>query len=117
EPRDIEKYARELGLDMAKFKTEWESEATADRVSRDRKQGDALSLSGTPAIYINGREFELTKFDMNEDLADWVTVEIEAGPPSPTVAASEPAAQKSKTAPAASGSGKPADPPRASDKK
>ncbi|MET0594693.1 MAG: thioredoxin domain-containing protein [Polyangiaceae bacterium] len=117
EPRDIEKYARELGLDMAKFKAEWESEATADRVSRDRKQGDALSLSGTPAIYINGREFELTKFDMNEDLADWVNVELEAGPPAPTVAVTEPAAQKSKTAPAASVSGKPADPPRPSDKK
>lgn len=117
EPRDIEKYARELGLDMAKFKAEWESEATADRVSRDRKQGDLLSLSGTPAIYINGREFELTKFDMNEDLADWVSVELEAGPSAPTVAASEPAAQKSKAAPATSASGKPADPPRPSDKK
>jgi thiol-disulfide isomerase/thioredoxin len=117
EPRDIEKYARELGLDMAKFKTDWQSEATADRVSRDRKQGDVLALSGTPAIYINGREFDLTKFDMNEDMEDWISVELELGPQVAVAAANEPAGQKSKTAPAASTSSKPADSPRPSDKK
>ena len=117
EPRDIEKYAREIGLDMAKFKADWESEATADRVSRDRKQGDALSLSGTPAVFINGREFDLTKFDMNEDLDDWIALEIELASSNPSVLASDPAAPKSKTAPAGSGSTKPADPPRPSDKK
>jgi thiol-disulfide isomerase/thioredoxin len=77
EPRDIEKYAKDLGLDMAKFKADWDSEATADRVSRDRKQGDALSISGTPSIYINGREYDLTKFDLSDDLADWVKLEID----------------------------------------
>jgi protein-disulfide isomerase len=117
EPRDIEKYAKELGLDMAKFKAEWESEATADRVSRDRKQGDALNLSGTPAIYINGREFELQKFDMNEDLSDWVALELEMGPGAPTALAAEPAAQKSKTAPQAPASGKAPEAPRPADKK
>ena len=45
EPRDIEKYAREIGLDIPKWKADWESEAAADRVSRDRKQGDLLTLS------------------------------------------------------------------------
>ena len=64
------------------------------------------------------REFELTKFDMNEDLAEWVSVELEAGPAAPTVAASETAAQKSKTVPAAPASGKSGDPARpSSDKK
>jgi thiol-disulfide isomerase/thioredoxin len=117
EPRDIEKYAREIGLDIPKWKADWESEITADRVSRDRKQGDLLALSGTPAIYINGREFDLTKFDMNEDMADWIAVELDLGPQGAVVAASEPGAQKSKAAPASSASAKPADPPRSSDKK
>jgi thiol-disulfide isomerase/thioredoxin len=79
EPRDIEKYAKDLGLDMTKFKADWDSEATADRVSRDRKQGDQLSISGTPSIYIDGREYDLTKFDMQDDLNDWVKLEIELG--------------------------------------
>jgi protein-disulfide isomerase len=117
EPRDLEKYARELGLDLAKFKTDWQSEATADRVSRDRKQGDVLALSGTPAIYINGREFDLVKFDMNEDMEDWISVELEIGPQAAVAAAADPAAQKSKAAPSGAGSSKSADPPRASDKK
>jgi protein-disulfide isomerase len=117
EPRDIERYARELGLDMAKFKADWEAEATADRVSRDRKHGDAVALSGTPAIYINGREFDLKKFDMNEDLAEWVALELEMGPSAPAALAADPAAQKSKSAPPASAPGKSGDSPRPSDKK
>jgi len=76
EPRDIEKYAKEIGLDFAKWKADWESEATADRVSRDRKQGDLVAVTGTPTVYINGREYDLAKFDMNDDLEDWINLEI-----------------------------------------
>jgi thiol-disulfide isomerase/thioredoxin len=117
EPRDIEKYARQIGLDFAKWKADWESEATADRVTRDRKQGDLLALSGTPAIFINGREFDLTKFEMNEDMDEWVAVELELGATGPVVPANELAAQKSKAAPASSAPAKPVDPPRPSEKK
>ena len=63
EERDIEKYAKEVGVDFAKWKADWESEAIADRVNRDRKQGDQVTVTGTPTIYINGREYDLTKFD------------------------------------------------------
>jgi thiol-disulfide isomerase/thioredoxin len=77
EPRDIEKYAKEIEVDFAKWKADWESEATADRVSRDRKQGDAVTINGTPTVYINGREYDLTKFDMEDDLDDWIKLEIE----------------------------------------
>jgi hypothetical protein len=68
-------------------------------------------------VYINGREFDLTKFDMAEDMEDWIAVELELGSSAPVAAATEPAAQKSKTAPAASDSGKHVDAPRSSDKK
>jgi len=77
EPRDIEKYAKEIGLDFAKWKADWESEATADRVSRDRKQADTVTINGTPTVYINGREYDLTKFDMEDDLQDWIKLEID----------------------------------------
>ncbi len=87
EPRDIEKYAKEIGLDFAKWKADWESEATADRVSRDRKQGDAVNISGTPTVYINGREYDLTKFDMEDDLSDWINLEVELASGQPAAAA------------------------------
>lgn len=94
EPRDIEKYAKEIGLDMTKWKADWESEATADRVSHDRKQGDLVAVTGTPTVYINGREYDLTKFDMNDDLEDWVNLEIAMTTGAPTAA---PAAAVSAT--------------------
>src|SRR5258708_2126079 len=72
DPRDIEKYAKDIGVDFAKWKADGESEATADRVNRDRKQGDAVKGSGTPTAYINGREYDLTKFDMEDGLEDWI---------------------------------------------
>ncbi len=77
EPRDIEKYAKDIGLDVAKWKAEWESDASADRVNRDRKQGDAVGITGTPTIYINGREYDLKQFDVSDDLDDWINLEIE----------------------------------------
>jgi thiol-disulfide isomerase/thioredoxin len=106
ESRDIEKYAREIGLDFVKWKTDWESEATADRVNRDRKQGDSVTVNGTPTIYINGREYDLTKFDMADDLEDWINLEVElatGGAPSGGERPPAEAVSGRVSAPAASG--------------
>ncbi|HEY3594739.1 MAG TPA: thioredoxin domain-containing protein [Polyangiaceae bacterium] len=103
EQRDIEKYAKEIsGLDFAKWKADWESETIADRVNRDRKQGDALAINGTPAIFINSREYDITKFDMGDDLADWINLEVELATPG---AATEPAGLVSTPAKAVSSDG------------
>jgi protein-disulfide isomerase len=94
EPRDIEKYAKEIGLDLPRWKADWESEATADRVARDRKQGDAVKVNGTPTVYIDGREYDLTKFDMEDDLEDWLTLEIELAGQASTPAKPPPQSKK-----------------------
>jgi protein-disulfide isomerase len=73
---NILKLAREVGLDMKGFEADMGSETTADSVARDRKQADALGLDGTPMIYINGRHFMLDHFDLRQDLAPWVELEI-----------------------------------------
>lgn len=70
--------ARKLGLDMKRFQDDVDSEAVADAVQKDRKEADALGLNGTPLIYINGRHFDLDYFDIQEDLDEWITTEIEA---------------------------------------
>jgi protein-disulfide isomerase len=115
EPRDIEKYAKEIGLDVAKWKADLESEATIERVNRDRKQGDQVGISGTPSIYINGREYDLKQFDMTDDLQDWIKLEIEltqggsgaaAEPPRP--AAAIPASSAAKPPAAGGETGRPA---------
>jgi hypothetical protein len=80
---------------MAKFQKDLESEAVADSVSRDRKQGERLDIQSTPTLYINGRMFPATP-DFAEDLEDWITLEAEltggvaAAAPAPAAAAPVP---------------------------
>ena len=102
EQPNVEGYAKSIGLDMPKFLADRDSEAAADFVARDRKQGERLELSSTPSIFINGRKFE-NSGDFKEDLDDWVQLEIKlaGGTPAPHVA--EAAASGSVAVPAPSG--------------
>jgi len=77
EPADLETYAKDIGLDLKKFRADAQSQATTDILAADRKQADALGVQGTPTIYINGREF-----DIRQDLDDWIAQEL--GPAGPT---------------------------------
>jgi protein-disulfide isomerase len=52
---DLEKYAKEIGLDMGKFKAAMDSHKFAAQIEADSKQGEALGVSGTPAAFVNGR--------------------------------------------------------------
>jgi len=51
---DLEKYAKEIGLDMGKFKAAIDSHKFAAQVEADTKQGAALGVQGTPAAFVNG---------------------------------------------------------------
>jgi hypothetical protein len=89
----LQKLAKQAGLDMQRFADDAGSEAVADAVARDRKQGNALDLKGTPLIYINGRHFDLDYFDVREDLEPWIQLELElAGKPSRAKPAPAPSA-------------------------
>lgn len=95
-PAVMDELAKGLGLDMAKFQKDLDSEAMADAVARDRKQGERLDIQSTPTLYINGRLFPATP-DFAEELSEWIELEVEltkGGAVAPTAAPS--------TAPAAS---------------
>lgn len=109
-PAVVDELAKGLGLDMAKFQKDSESEAVADAVSRDRKQGERLDIQSTPTLYINGRPFPPTA-DFPEDLEDWINLEVEltggaAPTPAPAAVGSVPAPVHS-AAPAGSVTKKP----------
>lgn len=54
-PRDLTKYATELGLDVERFKQELRHRDYAQRVSEDVGSADESGVSGTPTFFINGR--------------------------------------------------------------
>ena len=57
EPRPLfESYARQLGLDIDKFKADADKPETAARIMADFQRGDALGVTGTPSIFLNGRQ-------------------------------------------------------------
>ncbi len=51
----LEKYAQELGLDMAKWKQDLTNPKFSDVIARDQALAGKLGASGTPAFFINGR--------------------------------------------------------------
>ncbi len=73
-PAEIEKIAKESGLDMAKFRADLDAPATKDRVQRDRSEGQALGLQATPTVYIDGREY--TDAKDTESLREWIKEEL-----------------------------------------
>jgi predicted DsbA family dithiol-disulfide isomerase len=110
DPGNVERMAQKIGLNLEQFKKDRDSEATADIVARDRKQGEALDIQGTPSIFINGRLFPSSQ-DFERDLDEWIALEIElttgssakgekAAAPAPSAASATP---ESSAAPAPSG--------------
>jgi protein-disulfide isomerase len=48
-------WARELGLDLARFDADRKSDATKQQIAKDEEEANRLGVSGTPAFFINGR--------------------------------------------------------------
>lgn len=55
EDSDLEQYAKDLGLDMEKFKADIADPKLADIVKKHDAQCVAIGASGTPAFFVNGR--------------------------------------------------------------
>jgi len=49
-------YARTLGLDLEKFTRDIDSTVISNRVMNDETSGAARGVTGTPTVYLNGRE-------------------------------------------------------------
>jgi len=54
-PRDLGRYAEELGLDMDRFWADLRRHEHAERVADDVGTADASGVAGTPSFFINGR--------------------------------------------------------------
>ena len=101
EQADLERYARMLKLDVAKWKLDMDSQPAVDRLATDHKLEDELKLKGTPTLYVNGRELDV---EQDESLEERIAVEL--GVPPLAAAASAPSAAPA-TAPSAASSARP----------
>jgi protein-disulfide isomerase len=64
EREKLEGYAKELGLDVAKFKKALDDKTFAATVQSDMKLGEEVSVDGTPTMFLNGaRIANPTDFD------------------------------------------------------
>jgi protein-disulfide isomerase len=74
---DLDRYARELKLDLKRFHADMSAARTEKILARDHDDAERAGLTGTPFILINGREFDTAHFHVNLDLNAWVTLELE----------------------------------------
>jgi protein-disulfide isomerase len=71
-PADLERYAKELKLDIPKWKKDMD--AAAEKVNRDRADGEKVNVDATPSLFINGRKFHGPQ--SYEELKDWIEEEL-----------------------------------------
>ena len=115
EQSDLEAYARDVGLDLARFKLDMQSKGATDKIAADKKLADALGVKGTPTIFINGREYDHT-----QTLDEWLNLELAlttGAAPSPPPVPSASASAKMLGSASASGSAAPPPAPSASVKR
>jgi protein-disulfide isomerase len=55
DPASVEGYARELGLDMARFQQDLANPRSVATIERDTELGGGLGVNSTPAVFVNGR--------------------------------------------------------------
>ncbi len=73
-PEKYVEWARELGLDVAKFQQDVASPEVKSKVDADAKQAAGFGVSGTPSFFVNGRflqgakPFEAFKEVIDEEL-------------------------------------------------
>jgi protein-disulfide isomerase len=73
-PAVLEQIAKDVGLDVDKWRKDVESDEVRNRVEKDHADGQALGIAATPTIYLNGREF-VDGRDI-DSLRDWINEEL-----------------------------------------
>jgi len=54
-PETLEGYAKEIGLDLARYRKDVASNEVKQRIDADLAQAQKLGVTGTPSFFINGR--------------------------------------------------------------
>jgi len=66
----FEGYAKQIGLDVEKYKTDYAGSQVFDAVSASRKRGEQMGVTGTPTLFINGEKITFQTADDIRKLLD-----------------------------------------------
>jgi protein-disulfide isomerase len=61
EDADLEAYAKQLSLDLDKWKKDKDAKETADAIDRQARLANALGVTGTPGFFVNGEQVKGAK--------------------------------------------------------
>ncbi len=87
---DFTEYANLLGLDMAQWRTDMESDLIQRRISQDVADGDALGVPGTPTFYVNGTQIEaLNQASLEEAIRVALATTVPAMEPTPVTTSTD----------------------------
>lgn len=67
---NLYKFAATIGLDQAAFKASYSAKKGQKIVEQDKADGEKLGISGTPAVFVNGREVTPALFGGN--ITAWI---------------------------------------------
>ena len=73
----FEGYAKEIGIDVERYKRDVGSDLVQQRIFQDGKRGHSLGVKGTPTVFLNGREVPFEQLQADQ-LRVVIQREIEA---------------------------------------
>ncbi len=74
----FEGYAREIKIDVERYKRDLNSDLVQQRIFNDGRRGHSLGVKGTPTVFMNGREVPFESLMPAEKLRAVIQSEIQA---------------------------------------
>lgn len=67
---DLDRIAKELGLDIDKFKKDMSSSQLQNQLRADMLEAQQLGITGTPTVFVNGRKLKQRSIQGFQSLID-----------------------------------------------
>lgn len=75
----FEAFAKQIGLDVERFKKDMAGEQVAQRIFLDGRRGRSMGVRGTPTVFMNGRELPFESIIVAEKLRGEILSELNSG--------------------------------------
>lgn len=75
----FEGFAKQIGLDVERFKKDVAGEPVAQRIFLDGRRGRSMGVRGTPTVFLNGRELSFESIIVADKLRGIIQNELNSG--------------------------------------